>query len=146
LSLKQYLRPRLNRYVDICASLSQFCDLLDIASSLKVRVVKDAIFEGEELLFKRLHDQGSPPLTENAEDILVQLSRNLFDSTHQDEIESLRLKRAKAVFALARISKGRPRLTNLLKRGIAGAGDAERSDSVRNVLDQAISTLSGSSS
>jgi len=110
---------------------------------VKARIVKDAIFEGEELVFSKLHDQDLPPLTAKAEDILVQLSSNLWDPTHQDEIESLRLKRAKAVLALARISKGRSRLTSSLERGVAGARDTERSDSVRKFLEQALSTLSG---
>lgn len=139
-------QTRLTRYADIDANLSQVLDLINIASTVKARVVKDAIFEGEELLFNRLHDREPVPLTETGEDILVQLSSNLFDLAHQDEIESLRLKRAKAVIALARISKGRLRLTGFLERGIPGARDAERSDGVRKLLDQAISSLSGSSS
>ena len=112
---------------------------------MKARVVKDAIFDGEELVFNRLHDHNSPALPDEAEDILVQLSSNLFDPTHQDDIEALRLKRAKAVFALARLLKGRSRLTGFLDQGIAMARDAERSDSIRKVLDQAASTVSESS-
>jgi hypothetical protein len=142
-SLKQCRRSRLTIHLDICANLSQVHDLVKIASTVKARIVKDAIFEGEELVFSKLHDQGLPPLTTKTEDILVQLSSNLYDPTHQDEIESLRLKRAKAVLALARISKGRSRLTSFLEREVAGARDTERSDSVRKFLDQALSTLSG---
>ncbi len=142
-SLKECRRIRLINDVDISASLSHVLDLVKIATTVKARIVKDAIFEGEELVFSKMHDQELPPLTAKAEDILVQLSSNLWDPTHQDEIESLRLKRAKAILALARISKGRSRLTSFLERGLAGARDSERSDSVRKVLEQALATLSG---
>ena len=145
-SLEHCHRLSLTRYADITADLTKILDLMNIASTVKARVVKDAIFEGEELVFSRLHDHERLPVTENAEDILVQLSSNLFDPTHQDEIEALRLKRAKAVVALARISQGRPRLTGFLERSIASARDVERSDSVRKVLDQAASTLPRASS
>lgn len=57
---------------------------------------------------------------------------------HQDEIESLRLKRANAILAFAGILHISPRLVTSLEQGITEARDAERSNIVRQRLDRAL--------
>ena len=111
------------------------------ASTVDARAVKEAVFEGEELLFGRLYSQKSSLGSGKAYDILDQFATNLVQSMSQDELESLRLKRAKAILSLAKISHNNARLTRSLGRGVAGARDGERSDSVRQILDEALRTL-----
>ncbi|KAI9862665.1 MAG: hypothetical protein M1830_006163 [Pleopsidium flavum] len=138
-ALLNSLNPRI--HPDVGASLSQILELLNITGSSRSRAVMEATFEGEEVLYGKLHGQEPKLHSENTEEILVQFARNLIQSMHQDDTESLRLKRANAILAFAGVSHINPHLVTSLEQGVTGARDAERSNIVRQKLDRALLIL-----
>ncbi len=104
---------------------------------MNTRAVKESVLDEAELLFSRLRGHESLLHTANGEVIYVQFADRLVQSNTQDEIESIRLKRAKAMLALADISKSNARLVDLLLPRIDEARHPERSDNIRRVLHQA---------
>lgn len=99
----------------------------------KSSTVQNAIYDGEKILFRKLHALEQMP--ESLEDALIEYVKVLF--RQGDQAEQTRVKAAEAAVAIADFSTKGMRLRGLLRDEITVTLAQERSISVQQGLERA---------
>ena len=118
---------------DLETFLSQTLDLVQKAMTRKSRVIQDAIYEGEKVLFQKLEVNGEASQT--LENTLAGYIPTLFET--DSAVEQTRLKGVEAASALVPKARKGGALQALLRQEIKTAKARERAFPVQQGLDRA---------
>ncbi|KAL6716269.1 proteasome component M29 [Lecanora helva] len=112
-----------------------------IMTENRSRKTIETIYDAEKHLFDNLSKANQSALSSPLEDVLIEYTKQIFSAV--DQVEMTRIKAAEAAVAMAPLVRRGERIQAVFVQGLAAAKDAERSPSVRQILDRAGKLVEG---
>lgn len=126
--------------LDLITSLSQALELVNRATSESgSRIVQNAIFDADRSLFEKLQGSNQVPLADSLEDVLLDFTKTLFQSS--ERVEQTRIKAADAIATMALLARTGERLRSTVMQELSLAIEREPSVAVQHVLIRAKRTV-----